>query len=187
MDKKQLDDYLKMIDLGSDVDAAMGLRAAQKLFADEGVSIAAALRFAADHIDKLRPAAPAAPAPAAAPAPSKPSVPGAAECRFVQPGVIEIAGSSYALPGAAAAAAQEIAVNMMDALVAASLNKSRFKLKLVDVKNGRGEIEQTILQAEYERAGMTPVRIWTNGRGEVGTLAALLRKAMAERLPDLAG
>jgi hypothetical protein len=34
---------------------------------------------------------------------------------------------------------------------------------------------------------MTPIRIWTNNRGEVGALAAVLRKAIATTVPELAG
>jgi hypothetical protein len=34
---------------------------------------------------------------------------------------------------------------------------------------------------------MTPVRIWTGNRGDVGALAAVLRKAVATSLPELAG
>ena len=74
---------------------------------------------------------------------------------------------------------------MKVALVAATLNKSRFKLKLLDVKNGKGEIIETVLQAEYERDGMIPVRIWSNVRGEVAALATVLRRAVANTLPDL--
>lgn len=189
MDKKVLDDYLRLMTSGSEVDASLALRAVQNMFSDEGVPLDAALRFAADNIDKLRPS-PTGSVRQTAPAPTaavKPVAAGAADCQFVRAGVIDISGAQYALPGAAATAAADIALNLKDALIAASLNKSRFKLKLVDVKNGRGEVEETILQAEYERAGMTPVRVWAHNRGEAGTLAALLRKAVAERLPDLAG
>ena len=87
----------------------------------------------------------------------------------------------------AALQADVIASNLKDAVVAAVINKSRFKLKMVDTKDAKGKIVETILQAEYERPGMSPVRIWVlNNRGEVGALAVVLRKAVANSLPELA-
>ena len=91
------------------------------------------------------------------------------------------------LPGESAQHADTIATNLKDAVIAAVLNKSKFKLKLFDIKNGKGEITETALQAEYDRAGMVPIRIWVlNNRGEVGALASVLRKAVSTSLPELA-
>lgn len=119
---------------------------------------------------------------------------GVPDCRVQQAGAIGIfiagrpEGAVYPLPGPAAGDAAVIAECLKDALVAAVINKSCFRLKLADTKNNRGEIVETALQAVYERADMTPVRIWVNGnRGDVGALAAALRKALAERVPELNG
>ena len=134
---------------------------------------------------------PAAAATPAAPPPVTTS--GMPNCRAPKPGHIELippgkeTGPVFALPGASAENAESIAYNLKDALVAAIINKSRFKLKLFDVKNVRGEISETILQAEYERAGMATVRIWAHVRGEAAALATILRKAMADTFPDLYG
>jgi hypothetical protein len=109
------------------------------------------------------------------------------QCRAPRPGHIEIilagktAGEIVALPGAAAEQADIIAASMKDALVAAAINKSRFKLKLVDVK----DTAETALQAEYEREGMSPVRIWVNIKGEVAALATVLRRYVANTVPEL--
>ncbi len=118
------------------------------------------------------------------------NLPGMPECRpgvnaveIVPPG--KTSGHIYALPGESAPAAGTIAECLKDALVAAIINKSRFKLKVVDARNGKGEVIETFLQAEYERPGMVPVRIWVNNRGEVGALATVLRKAVAESLPEV--
>ena len=56
---------------------------------------------------------------------------------------------------------------------------------VIDMKNASGEVVETALQAEYERAGMTAVRVWANVRGEVAALATVLRKALSTALPDL--
>jgi len=113
------------------------------------------------------------------------------ECRAPRAGALEIVppgkaqGDIQVLPGASARHAETISSNLKDAIVAAIVNKSRFKLKLSDIKNNGGEVLETILQAEYERADMQPVRIWMNTRGEAGALAVVLRKAVAQSLPEL--
>jgi hypothetical protein len=193
MDKATLEKMLKMMASANDPDAVMGLRGAQGLFESEGSSLSQAILFALDNIAVLRPVAPTidhAPAAKAA-APATVNVSGMPQCRAPGPGRLEIVlagksgGEVVALPGAAAAEAEAIADHLKDALVAAVINKSRLKLKLLDVKNARGEIFETVLQAEYERAGMTPIRVWVNVRGEVAALATVLRKAVANALPEL--
>ena len=206
MDKNLLEDFLKLIGSENDSDAVMGLRGAQNLFRSTGASLEAALRYAADNFDRWgsvpdkttdhQSAATPKAAPArlgeasgVARAVNMSAVP---ECRVSAPGAVEIVlsgkagGDIYKLPGAAAQQAEDIALRLKDAVIAAVINKSRFKLKLQDVKSGNGDIIETILQAEYERQGMIPIRIWVNGRGEVGALAAVLRKAIATSLPELA-
>ncbi len=90
-----------------------------------------------------------------------------------------------ALPALAAAHAGMIAESLTDAIVAAVINKSRMKLKLVDNKNSKGEIIETILRAEYDRDGMMPVQVWVNARGEVAALAVVLRKGLANAMPEI--
>jgi hypothetical protein len=204
MDKSLLEKFLKLIASENDSDAVMGLRGAQNLFKSEGVSLDNALRYAAENIGKLgqgadktinlqaseKSAASAVAQPAAPPAVNISGVP---ECRMLRPGTVEIVlsgksvGDIYPLSGVAAQDAESIAFSLKDAIIAAVINKSRFKLKLIDIKSGKGDILETILQAEYERVGMTPVRIWTGNRGDVGALAAVLRKAVSTSLPELAG
>jgi hypothetical protein len=195
MDKILLEKFLKLLGSENVSDALMGLYGVQDLFKSEGASLENALRYAADNVDKLAQGADktinlqAAKKPAAPPAVNISGVP---ECRMPRAGAVEIVqpgkaeGDVYPLPGNAALQADSIAFSLKDALVAAVINKSRFKLKLLDVKNNSGSILETILQAEYERPGMTPVRIWAGGRGEVGALAAVLRKAVTTSLPELA-
>lgn len=198
MDKNGLEKMLKMMEHDSETDAIMGLRGAQGGFKAEGTSLTEAVLFAFDNIAVLKqrkPAPvidqkPAAPAPAA-PQPVKTS--GMPTCRMPKPGHIELippgkeTGVLVPLPGAAADAAEEIALHLKDALVASIINKSRFKVKLLDVKNVRGEVTETVMQAEYEREGMLPVRIWAAMRGEAAACATVLRKSLAEAFPDLYG
>ena len=124
--------------------------------------------------------------------PASDNIAGVPECRMPRPGCIEIvlAGKSQGeivqLPPVAAADAPTIAANLKDALVAAVINKSRFKIKVLEIKNSRGELMEAVLQAEYERSGMSPVRVWVNPtKGDVALLAAVLRKAVASNLPEL--
>ncbi len=199
MDKPALEKMLKMTEQDSETDAIMGLRGVQGGFKAEGLTLAEAILFAFDNIAVMKqrkpavtidqkPAVPAAPA-----APPPVTTSGMPNCKMPKPGHIElvapgkISGLVVALPGAAADHAETIAFNLKDALVAAVINKSRFKLKLIDDKNIRGEIIETFLQAEYERAGMAVVRVWGNVRGEVAATATVLRKAVADAFPDLYG
>jgi len=199
MDKNLLENCLKMMASENDSDAVMGLRSAQNMFKASGASLENALRYAAGNLGQLGAVAektishqPAQKSPAPSAAPSAVNISGVPECRVTRAGAVEIVlagkseGDVYQLPGGAAQHAEVIALSLKDALVAAVINKSRFKIKLVDVKNSNGDIVETVLQAEYERPGMTPIRIWVNNRGDVGALAAVLRKAIATSLPDLA-
>lgn len=194
MAKKDLEKYLRVLSSKDDHEAVMGLLGAQNLFQSLGGSVEDALRYALENIDvwkrreeKMIDQPPEKKMASAAVT----NVSGVPECRVSKAGVLEVVqpgkvqGDAYALPGESARYADAIAGNLKDAIVAAVINKSRFKLKLLDVRNGKGEVTETVLRAEYERAGMTPVCVWGNSRGEVGALAAVLRKAMANSLPEL--
>ena len=192
MDKNSLEQMLKMAASDNDSDALMGLRGLQGAFRHEGADFAEAIRFAADNLEVLIKSSPvieqAAPEKAA---PLPVTISGMPQCQMTRPGVIEIIkpgetqGLAVALTGAAVQDAENIASNLKDALVAATINKSRFKLKVVEIKNARGETVETELQAVYERADMVAVRVWVNVRGEVATLANVLRKAVANAVPEL--
>lgn len=195
MDKATLDKLVKMMSSENDSDAVMGLRGMQGLLRVEGIDFATALEFIIAHKEMFAEKTPAA-IEAGAPA-EKAKLPaveisGMPQCLSPRAGHVEIVvpgqtrGEVVALPGAAAPACAEIAAALKDALVAAAINKSRFKLKLQDVKNERGEIRETMLQAEYERQGMVPVMIWSNVRGEVAALATVLRRAISASMPELA-
>lgn len=198
MKREDLEALLKAIEDTHDSDAILGLRGLQNLFLAEGVSFSDALRFAAAGLPALKArrdqgkvieaevkktSVPAAPQAALA-------ARGMPDCRVLSPGRFEILIPGAAqpepvtLPDGSAADAQDIALHLKDALVAAVINKSRFKLKLFDVKNGKGEIVETALQAEYDRDGMSPIRVWVGVKGEVAALATVLRKAVANCAPD---
>ncbi|MCC7036867.1 MAG: hypothetical protein IT560_06110 [Alphaproteobacteria bacterium] len=194
MDKPGLEKMLKMTDSDSETDAIMGLRGIQGGFRAEGLTLSEAVLFAFDNIAVMKQRKPAVTIeqkPAAPAAPKPVSTTGMPNCRMPKPGHIELlapgaaSGTVIALPPSAAEDAAHIADHLKDALVASVINKSRFKLKLFDVKNARGEILETCLQAEYDRDGMAVVKIWTNVRGECANLATLLRKAAAQVYPDL--
>ncbi|MBI3440496.1 MAG: hypothetical protein HY052_01620 [Proteobacteria bacterium] len=194
MDKKLLEKYLKQIGSDSDVDAVMGLRGLYSLFQSTGVSMENALWYAVDHLNQCvrnTDKELEQQSPQQSPAASVASMSSLPECRMSRPGMVEIVpsgkthGDLYPLPGSAARYADTIAAGLKDALVVAVVNKSRFKLKLIDAKGSRDEGAEAILQAEYERPGMTPVRVWAGSRGEVGALAAVLRKAMNNSVPEL--
>lgn len=198
MDRKMLDRLAAMMASENDADALMGLRAFQGYLREQGADFAAGLALCVAHLHELRtmPSLTATDAtdaivqePQAAPA-AVPAMAGLPQCR-ASGGLIEILaagqpqGEKVQLPAAAAEQSSAIAESLKDAIVAAVINKSRMKLKLVDVKNNRGEVTETVLQAEYDRAGMTPVRVWVNSRGEVAALAAVLRRALANAVPDV--
>jgi hypothetical protein len=192
MDKSLLEKFLRLMESPNDPDAVMGLRGLQNLFQSEKASLNEALRYAADHMEQwLAKPAVDKPVEKVAVASAAVNMSGVPDCRVSRSGVLEIVregnstGDAYPLPGESARHADAISQCLMDAIVAAVINKSRFKLKLNDVKNSKGDIE-TVLQAEYERPGMSPVPVWTNTRGEVGALATVLRKLVATSLPELA-
>lgn len=195
MDKNIFEKFLKLMASDNDSDAVMGLRGIQNLCWSEGFTLGKALFYAFSHIEQLKSAPektidqqPAAAAQGSAVA----NITGMPECRVPRAGVLEVvpagqtSGDIYVLPGESAKHADIIAAHLKDAIVAAVINKSRFKLKLNDIKNNKGEVVETALQAEYERAGMVPIRIWVNNKGEVGALATVLRKMVANSIPELA-
>lgn len=194
MDKKELERLLQQLNSPSEMEAVSALRGLQELFAAEGSSLEEALRYAASHPEKCRKSAGGV--VDHEPENKKRTNPvvnssGVPECRVPSPGSLEIIlsgskkGEVYPLPGEAANEAELIAANLKDAIVAAVINKSRFKFKLQDLKDSKGEVLETALQAKYERNGMIPIQVWINSRGEVGALAAVLRKAVANSLPEL--
>lgn len=191
MDKDTIQKLLNMMSSGNDTDAIMGLRGLQGYLQEEGVEFKAALQMMVDHLHTIK-KAPVVEAEVitAQEAPKPVALGGMPECTSRQ-GVLYIGVPGRAqleqveLPGASAAEGQMIAENLKDAMVAAVINRSKMKLKLLDVKNGKGEIVETALQAEYDREGMMPIRVWVNVRGEVASLAAVLRKAIANAAPEL--
>ncbi len=198
MDREMLDRLIAMMASENDTDAVMGLRGLQGLLRTEGVDFAKLIAAAVAQAGAMKTAAPAPAAPvieqtpvAAAKAP--PSVPvatgGLPQCvasgsdlTLATPaGVQEVIN----LPALAAQSAGMIAESLTDAIVAAVINKSRMKLKLVDVKDPKGLVVETMLRAEYDREGMMPIQVWVNARGEVAALAAVLRKGLANAMPDI--
>lgn len=197
MDRDMIDRLIAMMTSENDTDAVMGLRGLQGLLRADGVDFVQVMRTMVAHAATMKgPAAPAlASAPVASASPvASPSVPAATANGMPQ---CSAAGSDItlatpagvqeviALPALAAAHADMIAESLTDAIVAAVINKSRMKLKLVDNKNSKGEIIETILRAEYDREGMMPVQVWVNARGEVAALAAVLRKGLANAMPEI--
>ena len=200
MDRNMTERLIAMMSSENDTDAVMGLRGLQGLLRAEGVDFAQAMTTMVGHAAAMKAApssitAPPAPAVSTTVAPAAPpSVPAAAAGGLPQ---CSAAGSDItlatpagareviALPAEAAAHAPTIAESLTDAIVAAVINKSRMKLKLVDNKNSKGEVVETILRAEYDRDGMMPVQVWVNARGEVAALAAVLRKGLANAMPEI--
>lgn len=198
MDREMIDRLIAMMASENDTDAVMGLRGFQGLLRAEGIDFNQAMAALVAHVSTMK--GTAAPAPQAA-APSvpaaqttPPSVPASAGNGMPQ---CSVAGSDItlatpagtqeviSLPALAAEHAGMIAESLTDAIVAAVINKSRMKLKLVDNKNSKGEVIETILRAEYDRDGMMPVQVWVNARGEVAALAAVLRKGLANAMPEI--
>lgn len=193
MDKATLEKLLKLLSSENDSDAVMGLRGLQGYFREEGVDLNTAVEFSIAHIDDLKKESMTIDHIMAEKNPQGPaSISGMPQCRSPKAGCLEIIppgktqGEIVMLQGEAVNHVQDIVTNLKDALVAAVINKSRFKLKLLDIKNARGETVETILQAEYERQGMSPMPVWRNVKGEVAALAAVLRKAMSSAFPELA-
>lgn len=201
LDREMIDRMIAMMASENDTDAVMGLRGLQGLLRAEGVDFAQAMAAMIAHAAVMKQAAPAPSAPQAAPpvqaqavAPAAPpSIPAAAsgmpQCVAAN-GALTLATPAGArevisLPALAGEHASIIAESLTDAIVAAVINKSKLKLKLVDTKNSKGEVVETILRAEYDRAGMMPVQVWVNARGEVAALAAVLRKGLANAMPEI--
>ncbi len=194
MDKDTLQKLLKLLASENDADVAMGIRSLQGYFQDEGTDLGRAIEYAISNLGELKKQGITldqvmTPARKTGSAPVNAS--GMPQCWSPKSGCIELipsgetSGEIVQLTGEAQNSSEEIAMNLKDALVAATINKSRFKLKLMDVKNARGETIETVMQAEYDRAGMAPVRVWVNVKGEVAALAAILRKAVANAFPEL--
>ena len=192
MDNEVFIKMVKMTVSENDTDAMLGLRGLQGLFADEGIDFSGVLKYAVTHLADLKAAYPKAVAAEAKKGPGPVTLSGMPQTRVPKAGCLELIppgkteGTILQMQGAAAENADVISLSMKDALVAAVLNKSRFKLKVADVKNGRGDVIESVLQAEYEREGMAPVRVWSNVKGEVATLATILRQAVKTAFPDLA-
>jgi hypothetical protein len=196
MQKAELDAILKQLGSDNDSDAAMALRGLQGIFAAEGTTLSAAICYAADHLDAFAKQGDKTidheSADKAAEKKAPVTISGMPQCLEPQAGCIELirpgvtSGEVVVLPGAAAEQSHAVAEGLKDALVAAAINKSRFKLKVIDVKNGRGEVTETLLQAVYDREGMAAITVWSNVKGEVAALATVLRKAVANNFPDLA-
>lgn len=192
MDKDGFKSMIALMASDNDSDAVMGLRGLQGWLREENVAFEKAMGAIFDNLAGLRDAAPQAPAGQEGDAArAAPKVSGMPQCSVIAPGVIMIippgalAGEKITLPGAAAADTQVVADGIKDVLVAAVINKSRFKLKLVDVKDRYGEVAETVLQGEYDRPNMQPVKVWANVKGEVAALATVLRRAITATLPDL--
>lgn len=193
MDKDGFQNLIKMMSSENDSDAVMGLRGFQALLREETVPFDKAMAHVFDNFASLRaPLSAAKVMGTAAPAErGEIKVSGMPQCAVVTVGVIMIvppgttSGEVITLPGAAAAETQTIADGVKDVLVAAVINKSRFKLKLVDIKDRYGEVTETVLQGEYDRENMQPVKVWSNVRGEVAALATVLRRAISATVPDL--
>ena len=187
--------YIKMVKMTvseNDTDAILGLRGLQGMWSDEGVDFAGLMKYALNHLAEIKAQHPRASAPEAKKGPAPVTLSGMPQTRVPKPGCLELIppgkteGTILQMQGAAVENADVISISMKDALVAAVLNKSRFKLKVVDIKNGRGDVIESVLQAEYEREGMAPVRVWSNVKGEVATLATVLRQALKTAFPELA-
>lgn len=206
MDRDMTERLIAMMASENDTDAVMGLRGLQGLLRADGIDFKQAMTAMLAHAATMTKQAPApvveanatpsgpATAPAQVPATTPPpSVPAAGngmpQCSASGNDIMLATPAGQreviALPSMAAEHATTIAACLTNAMVAAVINKSRMKLKLVDTKNNKGEVVETILRAEYDRDGMMPVQIWINARGEVAALAAVLRKGLANAVPDL--
>lgn len=191
-----LDRVVHMLASADDTDAVMGLRALQAHIKSEGVDFTVAINALIAQLPQLKTAVTASPqlhTAMSVPQPAAAASPAATGGFIARNGALELVADdgtpvcTIALPALAADHASVIAASLKDAVVAATINKCRMKIKLLDVKNGRGEVTETQLRAEYDRPGMTPVPIWVNNRGDVAALAAVLRPALAQAVPHLMG
>lgn len=191
MDKNGFEKLVAMMASDNDSDAVMGLRGFQAWLREENVPFAKAVQSVFDNLASLRAPISADSLTTAPQGRGAVKVSGMPQCVAVLPGIIMIIppgqaeGEKITLPGAAAAQTKEIADGVKDVLVAAVINKSRFKLKLVDIKDRYGEVTETVLQGEFDRDNMQPVKVWSNVKGETAALATVLRRAVAAAVPDL--
>lgn len=193
MDNDTLQKLVKMMQSENDADAVMGLRGLQALLKGEEVDFAKALNFLGENMGGLKEKKSASfEGMTQSAQPRTPlQVSGMPQCVIAQPGVLMIIppgqdqGEAVQLPGAAAVAGDAVAAGLKDALVAAAINKSRFKLKVLDIKDKQGDVTETVLQAEYDRNGMSPIKVWSNVKGEVAALATVLRRAVSSSMPDM--
>ena len=192
--KELLEELLRLIASENDPDALLGLRAMQGFCKTEGGRLEDALRYAVSHAEEWRldyasTIEHETPERRAARPTPLPEIP---ECRplpdhsieIIRPGESE--GRRYKLPSYSVLQVGTVARGLKDAMVAAVINKTRFRLCLADIpfkKRTRGE--EVHLIADYEREGMAPVVIWAGTRGEAGGLAFVLRRALTETLPEI--
>lgn len=194
LDPSEVQVLLKSLESDIDADAMMALKSLKSVLAEQGVTLSALLAFAFSGLDEIK--AKNVTLSAAAPEQTmdvrqvvQPQ--GLPECRVQGKGRLFISGDgslkgeTVVLTGGASDSADDIALGMKDAFAAAILNKTRFKIKLHDVKNARGEVTETILRAEYEQPNMAPVNIWSGLRGEAAVLANVLRTALKNQTPQL--
>lgn len=87
----------------------------------------------------------------------------------------------WAVTGAAATKAEQIAELLKDALIVAGINSCTMKIKLKDVEDERGKVVETIVQTEYSK-DLAPIILWTGERGDAATLASTLRQAASYAL-----
>ena len=79
----------------------------------------------------------------------------------------------------------EIAERLKDAVVAAILSKTTFKLKLVDTKDTMGAVLSSEIRAEFMRPEIKPITIFQGNKGEAGVNINILRKALSYAIPSL--
>ncbi len=185
-----LDLLAKLCDrMASEVEgeALSGLHAVSGMFMDKTTTLKDAVLFAASHMDmwaiKKVTVVQDKKAPVADQGIPDCRPDGTASIRLFRPGHKE--SEVFVISGEPLSAREDICLHLKDALVVALLHKSAFKLKLVDIKDDRGAVIETVLQSEYQKAGSAPVKIWSGNRGEAGVLATTLRKAVAWALPEL--
>ena len=185
---------IKMMQSENDADAVMGLRGFQALLKGEEVDFAKAMHFLGENLNGLKEKKVATfenMTQEAAKPRAQLQVSGMPQCVISQPGILMIIppgqekGEIVQLPTAAAAAGDAVAAGLKDVLVAAAINKSRFKLKVLDIKDKYGDVTESVLQAEYDRDGMSPIKVWSNVKGEVAALATVLRRAVSSSMPDM--
>ena len=156
LDPAELHVLLKSLESDVDADAVLALKSLKSVLTEQGVTLSALLSFAFSGIEEIKEKtiniAPAVPEqPMELRQVIQPQ--GLPECRVQGKGRLFISGDgslkgeTLVLTGAASENADDIALGLKDAFAAGILNKTRFKIKLHDVKNTRGDITHTILHA----------------------------------------